>query len=439
VQIRPFSELTSPDERTLRFGGFGLLLDGKLTPEAATEFQQRAVADAELSETVPKMVRDSYERLRELHSYGVLFYDAFTLTSDLRWVTLEMALRERFIDYYSGSIPIVNRVGHTETFDTSSFYELGKAFRKRGTHARGWKLARDGAKYPISMPLTLAPLLRWARGEALLAGQRNRYLEEQVFPDLRNHFAHGTAFSIGMPNRSAQVICDLAEIINRLWGQTTPGGRLYPGPVERDVLVIGWSHPSDEQYSDHALEVMHAGHLKGTTDNGDDWRYIVVRAVWGDPELSGFDADFEMTTLPSNLIWGPGTREDCLAWLNEADPVGDLVDRLDRLFAIRFYADKVFLPRRPEVLAGLEEAARSGRWVLLRADSPFDAFHHARHLNEGTECGDDARCPVEEVASGSWSQVVEAAKRASPGLSTAAVQGIRVPRRHPFPMTVGAE
>jgi hypothetical protein len=130
VQIKPFSELTSPDERTLRFGGFGLLLDGKLTPEDAAEFQQRAVAGAELSETVPEMVRDSYERLRELHSYGVLFYDAFTLTSELRWVTLEMALRERFIGYYSGSIPIIDRAGHTDTFVTSSFYELGKAFRK---------------------------------------------------------------------------------------------------------------------------------------------------------------------------------------------------------------------------------------------------------------------------------------------------------------------
>jgi hypothetical protein len=160
-----------------------------------------------------------------------------------------------------------------------------------------------------------------------------------------------------MPNRSAEGISDLAEIINRLWGETTSRGRLYPGPIERQVLVIGWSQPSDGEHSHHTLEVMHAGHLKGTADNGDDWRYIVIRGVWEDPELFRFDADFEMTTLPCDLIWGPGNREDCLAWLKKVGPVGDVVDRLDRLFAIRFDADKVFLPRRPKVLARATHAS----------------------------------------------------------------------------------
>jgi hypothetical protein len=375
------------------------------------------------------MVRDSFERLRELHSYGVLFYDAFTLTTDLRWVTLEMALRERFMAYYPDGVSIANRAGDRETFTAASFHELHEAFRAGGSRGRKWQLIPHPGSNPIGMPLTLAPLLGWARGEALLVGQRNRHLEEHLFPDSRNHFAHGATFSIGMPNHSAQVISDLAEIINQLWGTPTPGGRLYPGPLTRDVLVIGWSPTTDGQYSDHSLEVMHSEHLRSSDENREGWRYLVIRGVWTDPELPRFDAANELTSLPSDLLWGPGTRDDCLEWLSRVEPAGDAVDCLDRLFAIRFQDGKVYLPRRPEVLAGLERLARPGRWLLLRADSPFDAFHHARHLNEGTNCAGDERCPVEEVATGTWSDVVGAASRAQPDLAPAIAQNVRVPRR----------
>jgi hypothetical protein len=43
MPIRTFAELTTPDERTLRFGGFGLLTGGKLTPEDAAKFQQHVL------------------------------------------------------------------------------------------------------------------------------------------------------------------------------------------------------------------------------------------------------------------------------------------------------------------------------------------------------------------------------------------------------------
>src|SRR5439155_6175821 len=43
-----------------------------------------------------------------------------------------------------------------------------------------------------------------------------------------------------MPPDAARTIRDLAEIINHLWGHNTPGGRLYPGPLKREVTAIGW-------------------------------------------------------------------------------------------------------------------------------------------------------------------------------------------------------
>jgi len=95
MRIRSLSELTEADERTLMFAGMGLLTGGRLRPEDAAEFQQRCIAAADLIDAVPEATAQSFERLRDLHSDGVLWYDAFTLTNDLRWVVLELALRER--------------------------------------------------------------------------------------------------------------------------------------------------------------------------------------------------------------------------------------------------------------------------------------------------------------------------------------------------------
>ena len=43
-----------------------------------------------------------------------------------------------------------------------------------------------------------------------------------------------------MPVDSARTISDAAEIINHLWGSSTPGGRLYPAPVRSEIQVVAW-------------------------------------------------------------------------------------------------------------------------------------------------------------------------------------------------------
>ena len=42
MDIQTFADLTTPDERSLRFTPLGLATGGKLSPENAAEFQQRA-------------------------------------------------------------------------------------------------------------------------------------------------------------------------------------------------------------------------------------------------------------------------------------------------------------------------------------------------------------------------------------------------------------
>src|SRR2546425_4288084 len=223
MKIRTFAELTTPDEGSLRFTPLGLATSGQLRPEDAAQFQQRSIAPADLIPAVADGTRASFERLRALHSYGVLCYDLFTVVDDLRWVVLEQALRERFIAFYTGAIPIVNSSGTKSVFRTSDFEAINGAFRRGGSHAKGWQLELRSRQTAIRIPLSLGPLLRWARQEGLLNGQRNRRVEEVLFDRMRNRFAHGSGFRIGMPNQSALAIRDLAEIINRLWGETTPG------------------------------------------------------------------------------------------------------------------------------------------------------------------------------------------------------------------------
>ena len=436
MDIRTFAELTTPDERSLRFTPLGLATGGKLSPENAAEFQQRCIAAADLVPAVPEGVRNSFERLRTLHSYGVLCYDAFTVADDLTWVVLEQAIRERFVEFYSGVIPLIGKDGVESTFAASDFAAVAEAFRQGGSHAKGWTLRLRSNGTRMRLPLTLRPLLRWARGERLLHGQRNRRVEEEFFDKIRNRFAHGGDFRVGMPNQSARRICELAEIINRLWGETTPGGRLYPAPLHRDVLVVGWS-PGEQ---DSSRTLMRAEQLADQTEP-DGWMYLVVRGVWHDEAIFEFDARYELTRYPADLLWGPGTREEALAWLEATAPVGDDVAHLDRLFAIRRYGGKVYLPCRPDVLLGLPEDRRVGTWHVVRADVPQDGFAHVCHIEAGRSCGTSgqthARCAVEDIATGSWADVTARVMELCPDLQAANYSEARVPRRWPFPDSIG--
>jgi len=435
MDIRTFAELTTPDERSLRFTPLGLVTGGTLSPENAAEFQQRSIAAADLVPAVPEGTRSSFERLRTLHAYGVLCYDLFTVVEDLTWVVLEQALHERFIEFYGGVIPLVSKNGAEGMLPASDFEAVSKAFRLGGSHAKGgWQLRLRAQGTPTPLPRTLRPLLLWARQERLLHGQRNRRVEEDLFHEIRNHFAHGSSFRTGMPNQSARRIHDLAEIINRLWGAMTPRGRLYPAPLQREVLIIGWSPTRSTREEGSSLEIMHAGQLAEQTEP-DDWMYLIVLGVWND-RLSEFDARYELTMYPADLLWGPGTRMEALAWLEATAPVGDEVDHLDRVFAVRRHDGTVDPPCRPGVLLGLPPEHRAGTWHVVRADIPDDCFAHVRHIEAGESCGTSgqlrAGCAVEEIAHGSWAVAAGNVMNLFPGLQAAIYSEVRVPRGWPL-------
>ena len=239
MEIRSLEELREPDERTLRFAPLGLAMDGTMRPEDAALFQQQVISHAELVPAVPESTRNTFERLRMLYAYGVFCYDIFTVVEDQAHLVMEHALRERFVDFYDGSVPFEDAGGRPHPVQASTVDELFKEIRKgsrlRGSRQRRLRLRRTSEL--IYFDGMLDSLLRWARGEGLLRGQRNRWLEP-LLKSFRNYVAHGAGDHLVMPVDAARTLSDLAEVINQLWGSPTSGGRLYPAPVGREVQVV---------------------------------------------------------------------------------------------------------------------------------------------------------------------------------------------------------
>ncbi len=240
---------------------------------------------------------------------------------------------------------------------------------------------------------------------------------------------------LGTPVDSTRSINDLAEIINRLWGFTTPQGRLYPSPVPRHPLVLSWNHAWPTQA--HAeFRTIFPGDLAQAPDSG--WTHIVVLAPDIDQRgLEAFDARYDTTPFPLKYLWGPGSRDQAMGWLAENQPPSDDVTQLDRLFLIRRHRGKVYLPVRPENFLGLPRENRRGMWRLVMADFPNDAHYHVRHQNQGHKnCPSEHGCPVTHLASGSWGSVEARLRQVQPDLTPVRYVRAAVPR-HPYPDDVG--
>jgi hypothetical protein len=193
VDIKSLEELRQPDQRTLRFAPLGLAMGGTMHPEDAAVFQQEVISHAELVPGVAEGTRNTFERLRMLYAYGVLCYDMFTAVEDLAHLVIEQALRDRILEFYGGSVPFEDASGQPHPVEASRYEELYEEIRKanRLRRPQRWRLKLRRTGELIYFDGMLDSLLRWARGEGLLRGQRNRQLEP-LLKSFRNHVAHGT-------------------------------------------------------------------------------------------------------------------------------------------------------------------------------------------------------------------------------------------------------
>jgi hypothetical protein len=421
-----FEQLIKPDQRSASFGPL-------VPPEQRLQMAQESLSHFDLVDSAGAQTSQSFERLRTLFTYGLLCYELFTVVDDLSFLLLEQALGERFVEYYGGRVPMIHKDGPTDEIAVHSFQEVYDALNAGASHRKGWKL-RVGTGTEMNFRGSLDELLTWARKVGLLKGQRSRIME-RLFVKMRHRVAHPRGYHLLMPNQAALAISDVSAFINQLWGAPRPGNRLYDGPVERLPIAIGWL--------DGSLTWTAAETLASHPDTR-DFTFIIVQGCgrddgpyWG---VSSFDAQVEATSFPADLLWGPCSWSDAIAWVEDQQPEPDQVEYLDRLFMVRVRGNQADMPRRPEVAAGLDDDPNS-KWYLVRADFPVDAFVHVRNIAWSAgdapcaDLGECSVCAAATLASGELAAVVEVAR--SEGIDTTPVtpQDVRVPSRWPTQAT----
>lgn len=191
--------------------------------------------------------------------------------------------------------------------------------------------------------------------------------------------------------------------------------------MRREVQVIAWSPGK-------VLTGLAGSGLPA--DEYPGWTCVLVRAVVDDGSLDRFDAQYEMTAYPCELLWGPGSWQEASRWLDDQPHDDDEVEVLDRLFLFQHDQDRLYLPRNPAVAAGLGEEDRQGTWYLIRADFPDDALSHARGVVLG-QCksaeGPCEQCAAEGIGVGFWQEVMDLAARTSAPLTPVRPPDFKVP------------
>lgn len=307
---RTLAELVAPDQRNVQAGFLEARRGGGFDMEIAARFVQEYVR-TQLHDDVPMSVASGFERARSTFIYGLFDYELFTAASDQSLLLLEPALKARFISLYNGVVTLVSlRKGGEHPIKTSDFEAVrkrvnGAGFTVKLTSGQALSLL-DRKGRPQAFNGSLGHLLAWARQEDLLTGQRARLIES-LLEEARHRVAH-PEYHLEMPAHAALTLNQVGQIINRLWGHETPGSRLYPAPVERTTIVVGWAEGGDR------CVVAWPDQLAAFADPR-DWTFIVLLAVPRDQGLLVFDARYERTEYPAELLWGAGRKGEALEWL----------------------------------------------------------------------------------------------------------------------------
>jgi hypothetical protein len=369
--------LRAVDEGSLYFTPGGLA--GPLEPAQAARIFATWMAQLSLADDVPEDIRLNFDRVRKLFLYGLLERDLFSLANHEAHLVLEGALRHRFVSYYNGQLPIL-RDGVAETIAVSSFYDY---YKLRPTLKR----CRLGTSAAVgeTLPFSYSALYSWARRQRLLVGQRNVGVFASLV-NLRNYAAHPERYSDDIPPWVVRLLVDVAEIINKLWGHNTDGGRLFPGPVHRHLRCAALSPDSTAAVT--------FGSLAGvqTEEKTRDWTFAVFLAADRE-ELIDFDwqssggqrfkhePGFQMTDYPAEQIVAPTSLDDVLSFLSakNLNEVADTIDFQDRLFFVRHYgAQRPEFPRSLRDMEIVDGQDDSVRWYVVRADFPMDAWVRIR-------------------------------------------------------------
>jgi hypothetical protein len=400
--------LQTPDPRSLFW-----IAGGAMESEDAAAYQQRVMAQFDVPSSVPETVTRSFDRLRTVYQQALLCYDLYTVAGDQARLVTELALRERFVEFYNGTVLFTDRQGKPHTVTATTFDELYYGIRGADGRPKHWKIQLRSGRNGFEFTGGMASLLRWARAEGLLAGQGDR-MRDGVRKRFRDRVAH-PAYHLEGPDHAERAIADVAHIIRQLWG--APSGTT----VSRYPVLLAWT--------DTCVTRSVTGSLAPWPPDASP-TCVIVLADPDDPDLFEYDSRFESTHRPCDLLWGPGDPADALQWLADHNPEPDQVETIDRLFLIQYRSDRLILPRCPAVAAALGPGERDGTWYLIRADAPLHAFNHQRRLladepGHARE-GDCKACPAEILANGTLSAMLQFAARLGADVTPQPVQVARV-------------
>ena len=102
--------LRMPDPRSLFW-----IVGGAMAPEDAAAYQQRVMAQFDVPASVPETVTKSFDRLRTIYQQALLCYDLYTVAGDQARLVAELALRERFVEFYGGTVLFTDGQGKSQT------------------------------------------------------------------------------------------------------------------------------------------------------------------------------------------------------------------------------------------------------------------------------------------------------------------------------------
>lgn len=193
-QLKPFSELTEPDERQKSFACFDSSV-GNFRPLRAEDTYAR-IEDIHLHGGVPEAVRSHFATAQNLIAYS-WFYYPFNVTAELlAYVSVEFALKLRYPGNEKGSFRNLLRRAVDDGVIKSSAFSVVQA--KKSERQERSVFIQD---------------------EAPVADYAATLVEEM--PYLRNSLAHGSS-TLHMHGASTLHTC--AELINQLFPEEASGG-----------------------------------------------------------------------------------------------------------------------------------------------------------------------------------------------------------------------
>lgn len=371
------SKLARPvDPRGLYFTPLGL--GGPMSPAAAQDVFAREGEVLALPDAVPASVRSQFAKALRMYADGVFTYDNFTTAPREAYRVLELALKARFLEHYAAGVALTSD-GADELVVVREFEEVRQRLRRREARLKGHPRFNG----------SLASLLRWARDEHYLYGQRNGVREDATLR-IRNYEVHSEFDRVRMPPDTWRTLRHVSEVIARLWGAALPTRTAYPGTIERLPMIVGQG-PQELEGTQFPLELLPQ---VDDEDAREPVWYVLLGAL--EEQLMWWRPGIEGTNTPVERLWGPGTWRELKAAVAVLahDWKPDTAMVLDRVFYVRVQDGAVDAARSAAQVLDLREHQVGEEWFVVTTDSPGDARTHVPRALSGTCRKRECDCPA---------------------------------------------